>query len=161
MNLYEWANRWKIPWEAVADLKANVFYLDGDSRESKYGTPVNEEGVSALIRMEASQNGMRMWRNNVGAMKREDGSGFVRFGLANDSVTVNRNIKSADLIGINPVKITAAHVGHTVGQFVSREVKRPGWKYTGTEREEAQQRWAELITRFGGDAAFATGAGTL
>jgi len=43
------------------------------------------------------------------------------------------------------------------GQFVSREVKRPGWRYTGTEREVAQLRWIEIVTALGGDAKFTTG----
>lgn len=74
---------------------------------------------------------------------------------------MNKVIKSADLIGIRPVLITPGHVGLVIGQFVSREIKPTGWKYTGKAREEAQLRWAELVAACGGDAAFATGEGTL
>lgn len=121
---------------------------------------ITESGVSSDIRLEASQKGGRLWRNNVGALATPAGQ-FIRFGLANDSAQLNRAIKSADLIGIRPILITTEHIGLTIGQFVSREVKHPGWKYTGTERELAQLAWAELINSLGGDACFATSRGTL
>lgn len=120
----------------------------------------SESGVSALIRAEASEKGCRLWRNNVGATVTQSGS-FMRFGLANDSAQLNKIIKSADLIGIRPVLITQEHVGRVIGQFLSREVKHPGWKYTATERERAQLAWAELIISLGGDACFSTSTGTI
>ena len=119
-----------------------------------------ESDVLALVRREAADKGLRVWRNTNGAVHTADGR-FIRFGLANDSEAVNKRIKSADLIGCRPVVITAAMVGHTVGQFVSREVKASNWHFTGTDREQAQLRWAELVTGLGGDASFATGVGTL
>lgn len=121
---------------------------------------ISESGVLSDIRLEASQLGCRLWRNNVGATYTQSGQ-FMRFGLANDSAALNRAIKSADLIGIKPVLITQAHLGTVIGQFLSREVKHPGWKYAGTERERAQLAWAELINSLGGDACFAVGRGTL
>lgn len=120
----------------------------------------SESGISSDIRLEASQLGYRLWRNNVGAAHTSTGQ-FIRFGLANDSTQLNRVIKSADLIGIRPILITPAHVGMTIGQFISREVKKPSWKYTGTERERAQLAWAELVNSLGGDACFTIGRGTL
>ena len=121
---------------------------------------ISESGISSDIRLEASQCGCRLWRNNVGATYTPTGQ-FIRFGLANDSAQLNKAIKSADLIGIRPILITQAHVGLLIGQFISREVKHPGWKYTGNERERAQLAWAELINSLGGDACFATSRGTL
>jgi hypothetical protein len=121
---------------------------------------LSETAVSNIVKAEASAKGARLWRNNVGAGTLDNGS-FVRFGLANESSQINKIIKSADLIGIKPVLIQPHHVGYIIGQFVSREVKAAGWKYKGTEREQAQLKWAELITYLGGDAQFATGEGTL
>ena len=93
---------------------------------------VLESELQQQIRAEASRAGCVLWRNNVGAL---DG---VRYGLANDSRAMNQLHKSADLVGIEPVLITQAMVGSVVGRFLAREVKRPGWTWTGTEREQAQ-----------------------
>ena len=51
-----------------------------------------------------------------------------------------------------------ADTGTLIGQFVSRECKHGGWKWTGTEREVAQQNWAALIVSHGGDASFVSHA---
>jgi hypothetical protein len=74
----------------------------------------------------------------------------VRFGLANDSKEMNDRIKSSDLIGIG-----------RDGRFIAREVKAPGWRYTGTDREQAQLKFIELIIGMGGDACFVTEEGSL
>ena len=68
---------------------------------------------------------------------------------------MNQHIKSADLVGIMPRRIGPEHVGQ-VGCVTSREVKAPGWRYSGTPREQAQLAWAQLVVSLGGDAAFAT-----
>ncbi len=122
---------------------------------------MNESQLQTLIKLEASQKGARLWRNNVGAIHTADGT-FIRFGLANESKLQNSVIKSSDLIGIRPVVITQDMVGKTIGQFISREVKTPGWIYHRTNKhEQAQLAWIELINSFGGDACFATEVGTL
>ena len=117
---------------------------------------MSESDASIRVRLAASQAGCRLWRNNVGAGKLENGS-VLRWGLANDSKAVNAVFKSGDLIGIRPVLITPAHVGRILGQFLSREVKPPGWKPNPSERVQAQQAWADLVNSMGGDAAFTTG----
>lgn len=155
MTLYEWAAKWGVSVAALHDLKQSWGHDEAPTQ-----TGDGEVGIANAVRVEAAQKGMRMWRNNVGALQDSNGR-HVRYGLANDSTTVNKRIKSADLIGIRPIVIGPQHVGHTVGQFVSREVKRPPWHYTGTDREEAQQRWVELVVKLGGDAAFTTGPGSL
>jgi len=119
-----------------------------------------ESEIQKRIQLEASKKGIRLWRNNVGGTYTDRGD-FIRYGLANDSSKINKYYKSADLIGIRPVKITLDMVGSVIGQFVSREVKPSNWKFTGTERELAQLRWAELINSLGGDAGFAKDEGTL
>jgi hypothetical protein len=118
----------------------------------------SEAAIQNDVRLEASKLGIYLWRNNVGAHKTD--TGFIRYGLANDSAATNKTMKSADLIGIRPLVITLDHVGMTVGQFVSREIKQEGWAFRGTERELSQERWAKLIASLGGDAAFASGVGT-
>ena len=157
MQIDQWAKRWKINAQAILDLKS-ILGLNQSIKENKMY--LSEAGVQSLIRLEASEKGCRLWRNNVGASYTPEGS-FIRYGLANDSSGVNKQIKSADLIGIRPVKITQEMVGWTIGQFLSREVKAVGWRYTGTEREQAQLAWAELIMSMGGDACFAVGEGTI
>jgi hypothetical protein len=161
MNLIEWALQWGIPAPAVADLQRRMGLDDPTAMPAAPESPGRSEAAAQMdVRLEASEKGMRLWRNNVGAAYMDDGS-FLRYGLANDSKTINAAIKSADLIGIRPIVITPAWLGSTIGQFVSREIKKPGWRYTGTDRERAQLAWANTINSFGGDAQFATGRGTL
>jgi hypothetical protein len=119
-----------------------------------------EQDIQVKIRLEAAALGMRLWRNNVGALKCPDGS-YLRYGLANDSPQLNRVFKSSDLIGIRPVLITEDMVGKTIGQFVAREIKHANWNYKATDRERAQKAFLDLINELGGDAAFCTGEGTL
>lgn len=120
----------------------------------------SEAAIQQLIRIEASQKGLRIWRNNVGACTDQNGN-FIRYGLANDSATMNKAFKSSDLIGIRPVLITPDMVGKTIGQFVAREIKKENWTYKGTQREQAQLAFINLIKEMGGDACFANGEGTL
>jgi len=151
MIIDQWAARWKIPVDAVNELKQRmgVFPL----------TPVPEaadtsEGeIQAQVRLSASRQGIKLFRNNVGAGKLENGS-FVRWGLCNDSNVLNNKMKSSDLIGIRPIVISPYHVGQTLGQFIAREVKGEGWTYKGTPREEAQLRFIEWVITQGGDACF-------
>lgn len=153
----EWAKKWGVSNAAIADLQNT---LTQQTPDPKTQPGESEAAIQTRIRLEASRKGMRLFRNNVGAGYMADGS-FIRFGLANDSKQMNDRIKSHDLIGIRPVLIEPPHVGTIIGQFVSREVKASNWKYRGTKREEAQLRWAELITSMGGDACFTNGEGTL
>lgn len=121
---------------------------------------MNERDVINIVRLEASDKKIQLFRNNVGATYTQDGS-FLRYGLANDSSNLNHILKSADLIGIRPVIIEPWMVGATLGVFVSRECKQSGWQYTGTDREKAQLAWRDLIRSLGGDAEIVTGAGSL
>lgn len=158
MNLHQWAIKWGVSQAALEDLRRQMGQDDPPPPPSTAGK--GEAWAQSQVRLEASAKGCRLWRNNVGALKDERGVP-VRYGLANDSKQMNEAIKSADLIGVRPLLITPGHVGAVVGQFLSREMKPPGWRYTGQGREPAQLAWAELITSLGGDAGFATGPGTL
>lgn len=122
----------------------------------------SEGFAQSAVRLEAGGlPGVTLWRNNVGVLPNPETGRPVRYGLANDSAQLNRVLKSSDLIGWRSVLITPDMVGRTVAVFLSRECKHPGWVFRGTEREIAQKAWIDLVNRAGGDAAFATGPGTL
>lgn len=111
---------------------------------------MRESPVQQAQRLAASRAGARVWRNNVGACVAEDGR-QIRYGLCNDSSQLNRAIKSADLIGIQPVLITAEMVGTHLGVFVSIECKAPGAR-TDPARLLAQEAWRDVIRAAGGYA---------
>lgn len=145
--------------EALQEL-AGLFGMHGDHTLPAAAVGTSEAAVQSVVRLEAAHKGVRLFRNNVGVLTDENGRP-VRYGLANDSKQVNEKIKSGDLIGWRPVLIEQRHVGQVIAQFVSRECKRVGWRYTGEGREVAQLAWAQLCVAGGGDAAFCTGEGTL
>ena len=122
----------------------------------------SEAWAQQQIRFKAAHVGAMAWRNNVGATPARcpdcgEKQRPVRYGLANDSAKLNKNIKSSDLILAIPRQITPAMVGTTVAQFGSIEAKRPGWRFSGTEREQAQAAWHVLVQQLGGFAGFSTG----
>lgn len=147
LDLSAWAHRHGVSREALDDLHRVLIEsatpAPGDARTG------SEAAAMQAVRLEATHKRVLLWRNNNGALQ-DDAGRWVRFGLGNDSRQLNERFKSSDLIGIR-----------AGGQFVAREIKAPGWRYTGTPREEAQLRYIELVRAFGGDAAFATGEGTL
>jgi hypothetical protein len=159
-NLHEWARRWNVPLEVFRDLQITLGTYTPPLDPASEATGKSEAWAQSVVRLEASEKGIKLFRNNVGALKDERGR-LVRYGLGNDSPALNEVMKSADLVGIRPVVILQHHVGRTFGQFVSREIKAPNWQYTGAGREPAQLAWANLINACGGDAAFATGRGSL
>lgn len=146
-TLTAWAQAWRIPDAALVDLRTQLAAMCLPANVAT--TRGSEAGAQQALRLEAAEKGILLWRNNSGALQDAEGR-WVRYGLCNDSKQLNERYKSADLIGIRPG-----------GQFVAREIKAPGWRYTGTPREEAQQRWLEMVRAAGGDAQFATGRGTL
>lgn len=157
--VFQWAARHGVGIAALQELQA-MFGLHGGHFLPPTVTGTSEAAVQAAVRLEGARKGIRLFRNNVGALL--DARGVpVRYGLANESKQVNDAVKSADLIGWRPVLVTREHVGTVIAQFVSRECKEPGWRYTASARERAQLAWAELVTGGGGDAAFCTGEGTL
>lgn len=157
MTLTQWAIKWGVPYAAVDDLRRE-FGLG--STDPAMSSGVSEGAVQNLIRLEASKKGLRLWRNNLGATM-DDRGNFVRYGLCNDSKQMNKQLKSSDLIGLRPVLITPQHVGHIIGQFTAREVKRGSWQFSGSEEENAQLNFIKLVTSLGGDARFANTEGTL
>lgn len=158
-NVIQWAIRNRVSNDALAELRG-MFGLEDSTVMSTLPSGTSEAAVQSLVRLEAARKGLKLWRNNVGALL--DSRGVpVRYGLANDSANLNKVVKSGDLIGWRPVLITPAHVGSTIAQFVSRECKRPGWTYGGDEHEQAQLKWAAAVVADGGDAAFCNEEGSL
>lgn len=157
MSMHEWAIKWGVPFAALRDLEHEVFNMSPAADPEDVSS---EAAAQAQVRLEASEKGCRLWRNNVGVLPDATGRP-VRYGLANDSKQLNTVIKSSDLIGIRPILIGPRHIGQVIGQFIGREMKAPGWSFTGSKRESAQLEWAKCINALGGDAKFATGRGTL
>lgn len=151
--IIEWAKRWNIPRAALDELLAGFGMIDQITPEPSKVAGWSEAAVSAQVRLEATRLGWRTWRNNVGVLT-DDRGVPVRYGLANDTKQMNQHFKSSDLIGINPVVIGPHHIGCTIGQFVSLEVKHGNWKYRGDDHEKAQARWMGLIASMGGKAMF-------
>lgn len=116
----------------------------------------SEAAIQNELRVLASERGMRLWRNISGAVTTDDGR-HIRFGLGNESAEICSVMKSSDLIGITPLVIGPEHVGRTIGVFTATEVKKQGWKYTGTDREKAQYAFIMLVLSLGGIAKFSTG----
>lgn len=152
MTLIEWALRHNVSTAALTELSRLLVEPDPQIIRDDVGT--SEAAVQARTRVAVSKLGWRVWRNNIGAGTLQESGTFVRFGLANDSSAINQSIKSGDLIGLRPVRITPDHVGQTIGQFVSIECKAAGWRFAGTARELAQQKWAQLVIGLGGYARF-------
>lgn len=133
-----------------------VLFYDGGG-----GPMPNETSVQQRTRVEHCQaTHGQIWRNNVGAGRVVGDDGverMIRWGLANDSAQVNKEIKSSDLIGITPVLITPAMVGFSLGVFTAYEVKAPGWRLTpGDQRGLAQQRFHDIVRAACGFAGFVT-----
>lgn len=158
-SLYDWFARnagKPLTLEVFRDLQLTLGTYTPPMPAEAPGAGKSEAWAQSVVRLEAGRQGIKTFRNNVGVLQDKTGRP-VRYGLANDSPQLNEILKSADLIGIKPVMIQPQHVGHLFGQFWSREVKAPGWQYTGAGREVAQMAWANLINSCGGDAAFTTG----
>lgn len=155
MHLHQWALKHNVTLDALKELTDIVL----PPLEPPPSNVTTEAGVQNLVRLEASQIGATLWRNNVGALQDERGVP-LRYGLANDSAQMNKVFKSSDLIGIKPVKITINMVGLTIGQFVAREVKAPSWSYRANNHEKAQRAFIDFVNGKGGDACFVNGLGS-
>lgn len=152
LSLAEWQTRWGIPEAAMREL-AGVPVLEPITTDKPLTT---EAGVQASVRLKTARAGWHMFRNNRGAFQDQTGR-WIRYGLANDSKTLGDRLKSHDLIGWRPYVVQLDDVGKTIAQLVSLEIKPPGWRYTGTEREQAQLRWLTLVNASGGHSMFTTG----
>ena len=98
-DLTRWAIKHHVSLEALAELHDAVLGTDVTEAVVVSGIGKSEAWAQSQVRIAFSASGGRAWRNNVGALPREDGVP-VRFGLANDSAAQNRVLKSGDLIVI-------------------------------------------------------------
>lgn len=145
--LDEWAQHWAVSAFAIDDLRKR---LQASALPAPGDADLSEARVQQEVRLEAAEKHVLLFRNNNGALQDATGR-WVRYGLCNDSPALNKRFKSGDLVGLR-----------SNGQFVSREIKYAGWRFNPNDpHEAAQMRWIELINANGGDAAFATGRGTL
>jgi hypothetical protein len=149
MNLFEWATRWGIPHGAVYELRD----IMGQGDLVPQPGAVSEAGSQKRIRVEAANAGHVLWRNNVGACV-DDRGNHIRYGLCNESMAMNKSIKSSDLIGITTMPVTTTMVGQNVGIFTAVEVKKPGWKWRGDKHEVAQHKFILNVVARGGIASF-------
>lgn len=133
--------QWRVQYpEAAAALRTVTVHTDPTQH------PVgSEKRVENDIVLAVARTGGQLWRNNKGAGKVKDA--FIRWGLANRTKQESDTWASADLIGIYPLLITSEHLGATIGQFYSVEVKKPGGRVA-----QAQENWAALVTARGGRA---------
>ena len=153
--LKHWSIKHNISSDALAEL---VALLETPSAIQPAAVPRSEAAVQNDVRLRASRQGMRLWRNNSGAGQLENGS-FVRWGLCNESSQMNKEVKSSDLIGIRPVLITQDMVGTTIGQFVAIECKEASWKPSRNDaHEKAQKKFLDIVTLLGGYGRFVNDA---
>lgn len=117
---------------------------------------MKEKAVNDHIRIFAAEHGFDLWRNNVGACQDATGR-VIRYGLCNDSKKLNQNVKSSDLIGVTPVRVTPELVGHVVGLFTAIETKPSDWSFNpNDERAVAQKAFHDIVRKNNGLAGFAT-----
>ena len=148
IDLTRWAIRHHVGMDAIAELRAMLT----TGATSDAGSSGSEARVASAVTLEAGRRGdIVLWRNNVGACKTDDGR-MIRYGLANVSKAMNERIKSADLIGVYRRVITQDDVGRVIGQFLSVETKREGWKPSNSQRDTAQAAWASGVVAWGGVA---------
>ena len=153
--------------QAAAELAAMLGTVHVPTGDPAVGS---EAAAQQQARLSIAKQGAASWRNNVGAtpatvqatcprcqLRHTIKQVPIRYGLANDSQKLNGRVKSSDLILAIPRVITPAMVGTTVAQFGAVECKRPGWRYTGTPAEVAQQAYLQIVQQLGGFAAFSTG----
>lgn len=116
---------------------------------------MRESAAASHIRLFAAQQGIELWRNNVGACLDETGR-MIRYGLCNDSPALAKRVKSSDFVGITPIIVTPAMVGHVVGLFTAVETKASDWVFRPSdERALAQSAFHDIVKRAGGLAGFA------
>lgn len=102
---------------------------------------MSEAAILQAIRLDLGREpGVRLFRNNVGVLRDENGRP-VHFGL---------HPGSGDLVGWRSLLITPEMVGRVIAAIASVEVKSS----TGKPRDD-QVHWAEVVRNAGGFAGVA------
>ena len=153
-ELQQWAIRNGVRPSALTELTAILSQIPQPPKNPK---PLTEAATQQQIRLAAPKWGITLWRNNVGVFETPRGVP-VRYGLANDSPKVNKRTKSSDSIGFVPMLVGPQHMGRMVALFTAIECKRHDWKWAGSAREVAQQRFLNIVKAGGGIAGFARNA---
>jgi hypothetical protein len=96
-----------------------------------------ETRISNDIRLQESERGHRLFRNNRGKFRTLDGRRIVQAGLSAPG--------SSDLIGWKQIEITQEMVGQKVALFYAVEVKTK----TGTVADD-QSRFVDAVNAAGG-----------
>jgi hypothetical protein len=100
------------------------------------GAVMKETPILKRILYRCSRGASRLFRNNVGTYQDKAGN-WIRYGVGGPG--------ASDLIGWRQIVITPEHVGMTLAQFLSVEVKQPGKKLT-----EPQARFGRMVATAGG-----------
>lgn len=158
----EWGHDFNIPFHMLVELERRMGLVgtEGVTNEpDHFGRTHSEAYAQSQVVLEAPKYGCMLTRNNKGALRDKEGR-LVRFGLFNETKERGERIRSWDLVGFRKRLITPQMVGTIIGQFVGREIKEPGWVFSGDEHETAQLKCTELALSYGCDVGFATGPGS-
>lgn len=147
IEVQQWAQRHSVSVQALTEL---LQILAMPPEPPRNPGSRSEAAAQSEIVLAAPLWGGVLYRNNVGAWKGPDGVP-IRYGLANTSAKLNRVVKSSDLIGFLPLQMD----GQLRAVFTAIECKRADWKWSGTAREVAQQRFHNIVRTGGGIAGFA------
>ena len=85
---------------------------------------MSEQRIQQEIRLALGSGPVRLWRNNTGCLKDQQGRP-VRFGLCKGS---------SDLIGLRSITIGPEHLGQTLAVFAAVEVKAQTGRITSDQR---------------------------
>jgi hypothetical protein len=141
-----WAWKWQLPPQAIQEL------MEITAARCEPLSDLSEEAVASECRLELAKHGIISMRNNVGALQDATGR-VVRYGLMNETPSMNKAIKSSDDILLIPYVVKPQDVGRTLGLFGGSEYKERKWVFTGKGRENAQANFHRLL---GGKGAFGT-----
>jgi hypothetical protein len=101
---------------------------------------MSEQELQQRIRLELGRGPVRLWRNNVGALRDQRGQ-LLSYGLCRGS---------SDLIGLRRLTIGPEHLGQSLAVFVAIEVKSERGRLAAE-----QQQFLEVVRELGGLAGVA------